>query len=104
MSRASRQRRTFSVVNGAESKLSEEEKYAPPRNSASWRSLPATDRQWAVLRRIGRSTGDRFDVDISRGEASDVIGERFGADPAAARVARRAARARAHRSGKVGPC
>ena len=65
------------------------------KESAEWRALPATAAQWAVLRRVGRETGVRFPESMTRGDASEVIGARFAADPSASRASRRAHRRRA---------
>jgi hypothetical protein len=62
--------------------------------NAKWRSLPATEEQWKVLRMIGRRTRVEFDVDITRGEASEVIAARFKSDPQACRAHRAAQRRR----------
>jgi hypothetical protein len=62
---------------------------------ARWRSQPATERQWKVLRRIGRLTGERFAPGLSRGDASVVIGRRFGSAPDAAAAHARAQRKKA---------
>jgi len=68
-------------------------------SAAAWRSLPATELQWAVLRRIEAASGVRFDGAITRGEASDRIGERFATDDDARRAGRRARRARRRDAG-----
>lgn len=65
--------------------------------NAKWRSEPATEQQWKVLRRIGSETGQVFDIAITRGEASEIIGGRFATDDSAARWHRRS-QARRRRS------
>lgn len=63
--------------------------------SALWQSQPATEEQWAVLRREGKRTGRQFPPDITRGAASAIIKGRFDALPDAKRRSRRAQRRRA---------
>ena len=62
--------------------------------SASWRTEPATELQWQVLRRIERETGKTFDDSMMKGEASGLISERFAQDERAGRAHRRSQRAR----------
>lgn len=66
---------------------------APPRSTA-WRTLPATDRQLATLRRVTTVTGRTHPAELSRGEASDLIDARRREDPAAARRLDRSERRR----------
>ncbi|MGI8462581.1 MAG: hypothetical protein ACR2OC_13270 [Solirubrobacterales bacterium] len=60
----------------------------------AWRREPATEIQLAVLRRIATETGRTFATTITRGEASELIGERLGSNPEARAAHRRAERAR----------
>lgn len=81
MSYRSNNRRVFRKINAA-------------NNNARWRADPATERQWTVLRRMGRETGQRFPDTITRGEASALIAERFKQNPQARHQANRARRKR----------
>ena len=62
--------------------------------SARWRTEPATEFQWRVLRRIERETGQTLADSMTKGQASDLIRERFAHDEHAARAHRRSQRAR----------
>ena len=63
-------------------------------SNARWRGLPATPEQLKVLQRIEHETGASFPAEITRGEASTAIAQRFADDDRAARAHRRAERAR----------
>lgn len=65
------------------------------RASARWRDEPASPNQLRVLARIARETGRSFSEAITKGQASDIIGDRFARDPAARQAHRRAQRRRA---------
>jgi len=68
-----------------------EETYATSPN-ASWRRKPVTNLQKAVLVRM--AVDNAVIADMTRGEASALIGERFKQDPIARRASIRAARRR----------
>ncbi len=62
--------------------------------SAKWRTKPATELQWAGARRIERETGRTLADSMTKGEASDLLSERFAQDERAERAHRRSQRAR----------
>jgi hypothetical protein len=68
--------------------------------TARWRTEPATELQWKVLRRIERATGRTFADSMTKGEASERITQRFAQDDHAARAHRRSQRARKNRAGE----
>jgi hypothetical protein len=70
--------------------------------NASWRTEPATEPQWQVLRRIERETGRTLADSMTKGEASDLLSERFAQDERAERAHRRSKRAR-RRAGERRP-
>jgi len=61
---------------------------------ASWRTEPAPSFSGQVLRRIERETGRTLADPMTKGEASDLISERFAEDEHAAHAHRRSQRAR----------
>jgi hypothetical protein len=58
--------------------------------NAKWRSDPASENQWKVLRRIGKKTKERFPETLTKGEATEIISRHYETDPAAFRRHRRA--------------
>jgi hypothetical protein len=69
-------------------------RFAKTSPNAKWRNQPASEHQWLVLKKLGRSTGACFPENITKGEASDVISAHIAADPSAARWRRRGVRKR----------
>jgi hypothetical protein len=62
--------------------------------NAKWRIKPATELQWQVLRRIERETGRTLADSMTKGEASDLISQRFAEHERAGPAHRRSQRAR----------
>jgi hypothetical protein len=70
--------------------------------SARWRTEPASELQGQVLRRIERETGQTFADSMTKGEASDLISQRFAEYERAAHAHRRSKRARRRMSKHLG--
>lgn len=68
-------------------------KFGARQPNAKWRKRPPTDAQMKVLRRIAWERNEPV-ADVTRGEASDIIGRRIATFPTVRRASRRAKAAR----------